>query len=93
MRVCVLKRQRGGGGRENGAAMAQGAWQAAVDAGRACLRKLVVGLQTARLICATRSTAASSCITWYVPCSAYIARTAVVFEDDVRLLVLEVTKA
>ena len=58
--VCVLKRQRGGGGRENGAAMAQGAWQAAVDAGRACLRKLVVRLQTARLICATRSTAASA---------------------------------
>ena len=73
--------------------MAQGAWQAAVDAGRACLRKLVVRLQTARLICATRSTAASSCITWYVPCSAYIARTAVVFEDDVRLLVLELTQA
>ena len=85
--------QRGGGGRENGAAMAQGAWQAAVYAGRACLRKLVVRLQTARLICATRSTAASSCITWYVPCSAYIARTAVVFEDDVRLLVLELTQA
>lgn len=77
-------------GRENGAAIPQGVWQAAVDAGRACLRKLVVRLQTACLICATRSTAASSCITWYVP---YIARTAVVFEDDVRLLVLELTQA
>ena len=57
---------RGGVGGGAQRATGQGAWQVSGQARRTCLRKLVVRLQTARLICATRTTAASSCNTQYV---------------------------